>query len=598
MLFTYAFKKTKGREIFMKILKRTLAVLVVLGMLCVGFGGFDMREARAKEIEWTASVVSEKESVETVLNPDCGFYKAIAYKLAGTEKLPAVFAAQALKNYSQSYGVLHFRFGLERYSSNAGGADGDISQADLTCLENIFASAREANVTVIARFSYNVSGEQSGGKYRNSEPSMELIKRHIAQLGEVLNKNLDVITSVETGMLGPWGEQHSTTLGNAMANESSGIAYELVNSWLAALDENRTVSVRRPLFYAFWANRAYPELGISINNIDSKIANLLEMGGDALRVGVFNDGYLGNASDLGTFVNREIEVGFLGTIAEHVPYGGEVVTDKSYSSNNPESALNDYNTVEYISKEGYETHTSYLNIDWNDVVIKAWKGTAVSGLKGADEIYNGLDGKKYVQNRLGYRLLLSGAETIAACGKGGVTGIRGKIKNVGFGNVINAKKATLILRSEDKSVVYSAEIELDLRKAKSGGELSYEHYFRLPASITSGFYDFYLQFTGAEEREGSVKRAIKFANEQAVFDSEIGGNYAGTVYVGNEEESNSEQFEEVDKSVFDDADVPPPSGGNEPTNPPAEKNSKGCRSILSAFLLLPAFALASLRKLR
>ena len=120
----------------------------------------------------------------------------------------------------------------------------------------------------------------------------------------------------------------------------------------------------------------------------------------------------------------------------------------------------------------------------------------------------------------------------------------------------------------------------------------------MPASITSGFYDFYLQFTDAEEREGSVKRAIKFANEQAVFDSEIGGNYAGTVYVGNEEESNSEQFEEVDKSVFDDADVPPPSGGNEPTNPPAEKNSKGCRSILSAFLLLPAFALASLRKLR
>lgn len=40
-------------------------------------------------------------------------------------------------------------------------------------------------------------------------------------------------------------------------------------------------------------------------------------------MGLYNDGYMGSNSDLGTFSNREIETNWLHRVTEETYYGGE-----------------------------------------------------------------------------------------------------------------------------------------------------------------------------------------------------------------------------------------------------------------------------------
>lgn len=542
------FSKQGAVRDVMKILKRLSAIMAIAAVALIGFGGLGMigavkAEAEPKEIAWTDFGISETESTEEITNPERGFYQSLSYKLGGGHDW--WWNAGSLADYvnRDKRGILHFRFGLEKYSSNAGGSDGLISQSDLDDLNELFGLVRQAGATAFIRFSYD-----SVGNLGNAEPDMAQIKQHIAQLGALINENLDVIALVETGMIGPWGEQHTTTLGSQMIDGSTGVTYELVNAWLKAVDGSRTVNVRRPVYYVLWAQRAYPDLGITIDNLHTKADAIKSLGGEALRVGVFNDGYLGNALDFGTYSNREKEVSFLDFLASYTLFGGEVITDSKVAENelkvDPTLALNDWNNAQFISKEGYKTHTSYLNVAWNNYVVASWERTTMSGLTGSDAIYNGKDGKLFVSNRLGYRLLLKDAQT-ASCGKGGIAGIRGKVENVGFGNTVNEKTATVILRNGSAS--YSAEVGIDIRKARSGGEaLEYERYFRIPSNAPEGNYDIFIRFADAHEKSKSAARTIKFANEGMRFDAATGGNYVGSITVTNEKESDETEFKEVE----------------------------------------------------
>ena len=66
------------------------------------------------------------------------------------------------------------------------------------------------------------------------------------------------------------------------------------------------------------------------------------------------------------------------------------------------------NTPEFLAYEGFRTHTSYLNIQWNNNLIDSWKK---SHFEGKDFEYDGskidsLTGFKYVNDHLGYRFVL------------------------------------------------------------------------------------------------------------------------------------------------------------------------------------------------
>ncbi len=81
--------------------------------------------------------------------------------------------------------------------------------------------------------------------------------------------------------------------------------------------------MRRPLYFTYWVNEKY-SLDLNVSDLSYFDASEYE---NAERVGVYNDGYLGSSSDLGTFTDRAAETAFIGRQAERTFYGGELVAD-------------------------------------------------------------------------------------------------------------------------------------------------------------------------------------------------------------------------------------------------------------------------------
>ena len=457
------------------------------------------------------------ESANDIVNPERGFYYAYVLPVTSSDETLYHFEWD---RYIENHGIAHLRFGLEEFSAAAGGTDGDIPAAALTAIEHTLASLRSVKKSAIVRFSYDVNGT-----YNDNEPSMEQIERHIAQLGEVLCRNLDVVVSVETGMLGPWGEQHSTTL----AKSGQKTYYRLVEAWLKALPESRTVSVRRPLFYRYWANEKYGK-NLTKDNMDGDVTTA---GTDAYRVGVYNDGYLGSSTDLGTFDNRATETAWLQKQATHTLYGGEAVADSG------SGLMGDYNNGNYLIQEAFITHTSYLNIAWNGNVIAEWKKAAYTG---TDTVYAGKTQYDYIAAHLGYRLVLRRSALSASAARGGTLRLAGKIENVGFGNVVNEKVAYILLVSGNAT--YECATDFDVRSVLSQTTKDYDMTFRLPSDMPAGDYAVYMRVRDKEEKERSPDRGILFANADGC-DTALRANKLGTLTVTNEQVPGSSRFEQT-----------------------------------------------------
>ena len=540
------------------ILVAAAIMLLAGGTSCFMAGGKKIQTAKAAA-DTVESGLDYRETTDEIVNPERGFYKALSARLKESAS-GAFWTTAYLKSLSAQYGILHLRFGLEEYSSNAAlsmtssntvasyGADGSIGASALGSLRATLENVRLAGGTAIVRFSYNVNGYQentaNGMRYVQAEPNggMDMIEQHIAQLGGVLKEFGDVVAAVETGMFGPWGEQHSTALAAEGNRENY---YRLGEAWLKAAPSGRSISFRRPLYFMHWASQRYG-LTLTEETLGERAKELAEIGGDVLRVGCYNDGYLGSSSDLGTFGadNRSSVSQWLHTQAQTTFYGGEVVADASGS------VIGAYNSVENIAGEGFVTHTSYLNIDWNNNVIAAWKNTPYHG---NDTVYAGQSGYTYIANRLGYRLVQRASALSAGTKQGDILHVTGRIENVGFGNVINEKKATALLVHDGNGMRYTAEVDFDVRTIGSGESVEYDWQFRIPSGAPAGRYTVYLRFADALEQDPAA-RGIRFANVGNVYD--YGANLLGTVEIAvNEQAGEYPLFEQIGKTPSE-PDVP------------------------------------------
>lgn len=471
----------------------------------------------------TQSLASHMENTRKVLNPDIGFYKAFSIQIAEDGSDAAFFSQSQFEQTSNNHSIVHLRFGLQAFSTNGGGTDKDLPTTVLTRLDKTFANLRQTNASAIIRFSYDVTGQTVNGQYKNNEPPIELIKKHISQIGSIVNTNLDVISGLETGMLGPWGEQHSTTMSRNPINY-----YHLVEAWL----DNTTdigITVRTPSHFMKWLNNKY-SLSCTSGNIGSfDIATSPSVTDKqrTRRVGCYNDGYLGSESDLGTFQNRTQEVLWLSKVAKHTLYGGEVVADHSTGS------LGQYNQVSFLEVEGFQTRTSYLNIDWNyEFVIKKWQNLTYAGV---DELYNnGITSDfNFVENRLGYRLFLSNMSVGEQndISKGQKLNVEGILNNAGFANVVNKKKVQIVL--DNGANKYYIDTDFDISQAEPKEQKGFSFDLELPKNIVTGKYKVYMKISSIHEKTVSNKRTIEFANSPDLWNEGLGANLLGTVQIAN-----------------------------------------------------------------
>lgn len=545
---------------------------------------FGVVSVAAATSSFAASAVVQKldytDQLQSFYNPDRGFYRPqlIHFKPEGVNAEPLY------KNR-----LMQLRGEISAFSSNAvwdandpngHGTTQNLTEAMLNSFRTYLDSIRSQNSTIIVRFSY----DPWHNGYGNMEPPQEWILKHVKQLSSVFNEYKDVITFIEQGMYGPFGEQHTSAISNPL----------YVGEGLAALlqytDDDVDVGPRVPTVLAralgFSPTTELNAAGDTIAwnyNISFDVHHPYfkmkadSIGKDIYRTGIYNDCYLGTQYDYGTWgvncnssVCRERGVAYLENYAHHVPYGGEACTT-------PEGYAK-VNTAKFISYEGFRTHTSYLNIEHNWALTRPdggeWRLEEFHPRDTIDEAYESYtDSKgvlqnsafKYIDDHLGYRYVLRRSSLMDSLGPGSLLQLDMKIQNVGFGNMTKKRPITIVLRRITESAgdtTYGTPLELKqsgdfdpqnilcrkvvLKSAfdANGNIVDYEKVesettfdgindvkvaTKLPDSLAEGKYAVYLRISQyGNWPDDNNYSAVRFANDSAYYDKETGANYVGS----------------------------------------------------------------------
>lgn len=418
------------------------------------------------------------DNADYIRNPDCGFYQPLSFSLKSDG------IKYSLKGYLERNNLLHLRMNLSAFKESA------LTTEALNDLEKLLSELRENSVNAIIRFAYD-----GFNGYKDVEAPMNLILRHIEQIGSVIKNHSDVLTAVEVGMIGPWGEMHSS----AIATKDNFNA--LIAAWLKNTDSTTPILARRPRMIADY-------LGINVKELGDRIA---QKDTDEYRLGVFNDGYLGSANDLGTYVNRDIEVKWLSNQAAHTPFGGEVTIPGS-----------EYNKINFAAYEMFLTHTSYLNEFWNDKVIAEWKNTIYDENAGTDVKYYGKTAYEYIRDHMGYRFTISDIALPIKPDKN--IKMKFNITNDGFGNLLKNKTCELLFVGKDKT--YISPININPMQWYTGNTYTIES--TVNPILSSGNYTVYLRMRDPQQSD-IPRYCVAFANGRYNF--VIQANELGTICI-------------------------------------------------------------------
>ncbi len=403
-------------------------------------------------------------------NPERGFYKYSRIDLTtGTGAL----SATQLAGYRQSNITLLGRMIYLKQFKNA-----PLTQAALDEVERDFVTARNSGVKLIVRFAYSES---------ETEPDapLNIVKQHLGQLKPVLEKNADVIATVQAGLIGAWGEWYYTS--NNL--NTSGARAEVIKKLLEVVPKSRTIQLRTPAYKQQYFQRNTP---LSYEEAFK--------GTDISRVGHHNDCFLASVNDYGTYSNPTVDKAYLNKECLFVPIGGETCPPTDVEPATSTKAQNDMRYLRW----------TYLNEDYYRPVNDSWK------------IDGGMDN---ILRELGYRFQLSSGEYSNKVKPGGKFYTRIIIKNLGYAPLYNERFVELILKNRDNGERYRlrlTEIEPRFWQPLADNEIIAEA--GLPQGIPEGNYALYLNLPAPEAAIYSNPAfSVRIANEN-VWEEATGYN--------------------------------------------------------------------------
>ena len=346
------------------------------------------------------------------------------------------------------------QYGANSIPASIGGEDLPLTDDAIAAVSNTLANARANGAILIVRFGYT-SEEEYG-----AEPSdFGVLVGHVRQLAPVLAAFPEVVQAVECGMIGPWGEMHSSNY-----REPSHIR-ALTDAWLDLLPSGTALLVRYPKWILEYADR----------NVDDFLQEVVDgtyctAQPRQARLGMFNDGYLGTDTDYGTWrkdsrwMVREQGVAYL-EARRNVPYGGELA---HLHSDEEIAAINLFDTGQFnIVQEFYRTHLSYLrNIDAKSHLLAEHIESLVlshvhdfPGMPDLSEWY-GTNLRRFMRTHMGYRFVVRGVEFSG--GSANVT-----IENTGFGHLLVKSRGEISVGNA------SRQVDLDLSDLRPGERRAY-----------------------------------------------------------------------------------------------------------------------------
>ena len=397
------------------------------------------------------------ESSANLVNPERGFYVGLNL-VAGT-------GAASVRSRGHSLAIAIVR--LDAYR------DKPLDQPLLDALDAGFANVRANGIKVMLRFSYNSSFTDDASKSR--------ILQHIAQLAPVLARHQDVISVMQAGFIGAWGEWHSST--NGLDNTTD--RTDILNALLAALPASRAVQVRTPMFKS-------ASFGGALTQEEAW------SGTNRARLGHHNDCFLASANDLGTYASPAADwEAYVAQDGRFTPIGGETCKLNAPRTDCPAAVA-----------EMKTNHWSYLNLEYHQDVLGSWTTQGCM-----DDVQIGL----------GYRLVLQEVVHPDRASAGGALDLRVTLVNRGFAALYNQRPLVVVLTQGTTRREIPIEA-IDPRRWEPGAPFSVDVHAALPADLAPGTYRVSLWLPDADEAlRGDPRYAVQLANE-GVWDAERGEN--------------------------------------------------------------------------
>lgn len=468
------------------------------------------------------SGISYTETVETIMNPGAGY----------TQTIWPVCKPGSTPTYSPSNRLVLFFIDIGAFSSGVNGTtdedgtyhegtDYDLDKTFFDSWRTTFENCRKNGCMIALRFRYDASGKD------NPEPAtFEQVLHHISQIREsgLLEEYKDILAFVESGFVGKWGEQHG---GKYVSVDYKS---QLLDAMLDCVPSPVPVTVRTPDIFAKWAGITRSELADYV----------CEEGSEASRVGLYDDGYMGSDSDLGTYANRAIETTWLGNQTYTSYFGGEfsgaIDFAKQYDTYLPENAI----------PEMYKTHLSYINSNIFQL-YKDYTFGADCDVDGADNsAYYGQNVFQFIRDHIGYRFVVRKSELSETAEQGGTLDLHFNVENTGFANPVPETYASILLEKDGNYM--RACTDIDANKWYSCSTADESISLHIPDALPEGEWNVYLKLEmGDNTIDQMSMRSVRFANEN-VWNSSLGANYMGSVNItkGTDSDTADNYFEPVE----------------------------------------------------
>ena len=433
----------------MKAVKnRGLLIIVIIGCIALGCS------KQKKDNKTAFAEITYEQSLDIFPNPERGFIHNADVKSEGVNLNPTWLEALRADNVTM---IMRFYY-LEKFK------DQPISVTELQLIQTDMQYLRDAGLKCVLRFAY--TDEMSG-----TDAPVSIIEQHLDQLKPVFEQNKDVIAFVQAGLIGAWGEWHSSSNGLATVSNERIVLYKL----LSVLPTEIMVQVRTP--------GAKQQIVGTTAPIDASIAYTNE---NRARIGHHNDCFLAGGTDYGTYSNIQADKTYISQDALYVPTGGETCP--------PEGVFPACSTGQTEMKL---LRWTYLNLDWYQPVINAWRNAGC---------FNEF------QRNLGYRLALISARLPIQVVAGQDYNPEIILTNRGFAPLYNYKITNLIFKNKTSGDIYPVEMPVDIRDCKPNGLFTINSSVKL-TGIPQGDYDLFLKITDRSENlKDRIDYMIRLAN--------------------------------------------------------------------------------------
>ena len=402
---------------------------------------------------------------DIIYNPDMGFFssKLVTVTPDGVSNKESVIKKitkpagrfSGTYNKDDNFDIILLKIDISAFSSRNGGKEEKLTDKALSDIADILASFKGTGKTAFVQFAYDPDYDgkkttNSEGKevYADVEPKdFNLLLDHVSQIVHVVKPYKQYITAIRCGMVGPYGEMHSTIFAGDKDGRECGYIAEIMERFADAMQQEGVdlpLLVRQPRFMYSYLNLT--------GKTDYKTA-IPDLTGKNHIFGFFNDGYLGSDSDLGTFrkKDREGEIHFMSYFTASTPYGGEITS----SSDKNEVPLWQ-SDLEGSIKEMFTIHLSFLNIGYKAAVFEALSETD----------YNGETAFLYLFKHMGYRYVITNSEIEP---KGNSAEIRLQYRNDGFANMpFHRKKVLSVIFQPENGDAIKVSTNQEFVNAPSG----------------------------------------------------------------------------------------------------------------------------------